>query len=186
MNIVIRKARVEEAEKITDINIKEWWSTYKGLIPDDVIAKIQVKDQARIDRTKKAIKEKNNTFVAEVDGKVVGFSSYGKSKNENYPDSGEIYTCYILDKYHGMKIGRMLADEVMEELIKEGYETMITRCLVGNPFNAWHKALNGIFVGNSIIDMRGYELEDNVYYHEDIYQTYESNKEKIKGSVTIK
>lgn len=186
MNIVIRKKKIEDVEKCIDINIKEWWSTYKRLIPDDVISKLQVKDQNRIDNAIKTVKEKNNTFVAEVNGEVVGFSSYGKSRDENYSNSGEIYSCYVLDEYHGMKIGRMLADKAMGELIKGGYKTMITKCLVGNPFNEWHKALNGVFAGETTTNILGYEFNENVYYHEDIHQTYESNKEKIKGSVTIK
>ncbi len=186
MNIVIRKKEIEDVEKCIDINIKEWWSTYKGLIPDYVIAKLQVKDQNRIDKTIKIIKEKNNTYVSEVNGEVVGFSSYGKSRDENYPGSGEIYSCYVLDEYHGMKIGRMLADKVMEELIKEGYKTMITRCLVGNPFNAWHKALGGDFAGETKTNILGYEFTENVYYHNNIQKSYQLNKEKIKGSGTIK
>ena len=55
MDIVIRKAKPEEAEQIIDIGIEVWNSTYKDLIPKDIIDKLQSKDEARIERKKKSI-----------------------------------------------------------------------------------------------------------------------------------
>ena len=52
MNIEIRKAIPEDAEDIIDINIKVWNSTYKGLIPQNIIDKLQTKDEARIEKNK--------------------------------------------------------------------------------------------------------------------------------------
>ena len=179
MNVIIRKEEEKDVEECIDINIKEWWSTYKDLIPNEIIEELQVKNQKRINDVIKNLREKNNTFVAEVDGKVVGFSSYGKSRNEKFPNSGEIYSCYILDDYHGLKIGRKLADKVMESLIKDGYQTMITACLVGNPFNAWHKALGGKFVCEVITNIKGFNFNENVYYHDNLKKSYEENKKKI-------
>lgn len=37
MNVEIRKAIPEDAERITDINIKVWNSTYEDLIPKEII-----------------------------------------------------------------------------------------------------------------------------------------------------
>ncbi len=37
MNVEIRKAIPEDAERIIDINIKVWNSTYKDLIPKEII-----------------------------------------------------------------------------------------------------------------------------------------------------
>ncbi len=37
MNVEIRKAILEDAERIIDINIKVWNSTYKDLIPKEII-----------------------------------------------------------------------------------------------------------------------------------------------------
>jgi len=98
-NIVIRKAVPEDAEKIIDINIRVWNTTYKNLISQEIIDKLQFKDEARIVRNQKSIKENQNTFVALVDGKIVGFHTFGKTRDENFGDAGEIYAGYILDEY---------------------------------------------------------------------------------------
>lgn len=59
--IEIKKLR-EEAEEKIDINIKVWWTTYRGLIPDEIIAKLQTKTKERIKRQKQTIREKNNIY----------------------------------------------------------------------------------------------------------------------------
>lgn len=91
----IRKAKQEDAERIIDINIEVWNTTYKNLISQEIIDKLQYKNKERIDKSKKRIKEKNNTYVALVNGEIVGFSTYGRSRNNNYPNAGEIYAEYI-------------------------------------------------------------------------------------------
>ena len=48
MNVEIRKAIPEDAERIIDINIKVWNNTYKALIPKEIIDKLQYKDEERI------------------------------------------------------------------------------------------------------------------------------------------
>lgn len=58
MQVEIKKLKESEAEEKIDINIKTWWTTYKGLIPDDIIAKIQVKTKERIEQQKRQLEKK--------------------------------------------------------------------------------------------------------------------------------
>ena len=185
-NIVIRKARPEEAERIIDINIKVWNTTYKDIIPQEIIDKLQTKDQARIEKNAKSIEEKSNTFVAEIDGEIVGYTTYGKARDENYPNAGEIYAGYILDDYQGLSLGRRMAVACMEEMIKDGYMTLITKCLEGNPSNEFHKSLGGEFVGQSSFDPIGIHVGiENIYYHSDLKKTLGYNKEKLEKKNNI-
>ncbi len=179
-NIIVRKAVLEEAEKIIDINIEVWNTTYKGLIPQEIIDKLQSKDPERISRNQKSIKEKQHTFVAEVDGKIVGFHTFGKTKDENFGDAGEIYAGYILDGYQGLGLGRKMAVACMKELIDNGYTTLVTKCLDGNPSNEFHKSLGGVFVGQSTFEPMGiYVGKENIYYHKNLAKSYEYNMNKI-------
>lgn len=141
MKIEIKKLREEEAEEKIDINIKVWWTTYRGLIPDEIIAKLQTKTKERIERQKQTIREKNNTYGIYVDDKLVGYSSYGPARDENYKDSCEVYSCYILEEYQRFHLGRKVVMKILEDFIQEGYKTMITKCLVGNPANKFHEAI---------------------------------------------
>ena len=116
MNIIIRKAKPEEAEKIIDINIKVWKTTYKGLIPQEIIDKVQSKDEARIEKSKINIREKQNTIVAEVDGEIVGYQTFGQAHDKQFCNSGEIYASYILDDFQMLGLGRRMAQSAFEPL----------------------------------------------------------------------
>lgn len=180
MKIVIRKAIPEDAERIIDISIEVWNTTYKNLIPQEVIDKLQTKDKARIEKQKSTIKD-NHTYVVEVDGKIVGFHTFGQSKDENYPNAGQIYAGYILDKYQGLGLGRRMAIECMKELKKEGYKTLITKCLVGNSSNEFHKSLGGVFIGKCPFEPFGMHIgEENIYYHADLEKSLNYNLENLK------
>ncbi len=181
MDIVIRKAKPEEAEQIIDISIEVWNTTYKNIIAQDIIDKLQSKDEARIERTKNNIKENQNTFVAEVDGKIVGFNTYGRSRDDNYANSGEIYAGYILDDYQGLGLGRKMAVECMKELLNQGFTTLVTKCLEGNPSNEFHKSLGGEYIGKSVYEPMGIHVgNENIYFHEDLEKTLNYNIDRVK------
>ncbi len=179
--VIIRKAVPSDAKKIIEITVEVWNKTYKNLISQDIIDKLQYVNEERILKKEKSIKEKNNTFVAEIDGVIVGYSTYGKSRDENYKDSGEIYAGNILEDYQGIGLGRKLAISCIKALISDGYKTMITKCLVGNPSNEFHKSLGGKYIGKSSFNPLGIPVGyENIYYHENLNKTLEFNKKKIK------
>ena len=179
-NIVIRKAVPEEAETIIDINIKVWNSTYKNIIPQEIIDKIQTKNNERIEIQKEIIAGRKNVYVALVDGLIVGYESFGKSFDENYQNSAELYTAYILENYQNLGLGRQMAIACMKDLLDEGYTTLVTKCLVGNPSNEFHKSLGGVLVGQDSFKPMGiYVGKENVYFHRDLAKSLEYNIEKL-------
>ena len=184
MNIEIRKAKPEEAEQIIDINIKVWNSTYKNIISQKIIDKLQFKDDERIRNKEKSLKEKNNTYIALVDGKIVGFHTFGKTRFDEYPNAGEIYAGYILDEYQGLGLGRKMAIACMKELLDNGYTELITACLVGNPSNEYHKSLGGVLVEQKEFTPLGiYVGMENVYFHRNLKKTLDYNLEKEKNII---
>ena len=179
MNIEIRKASVEDAKDMADINIIEWKTTYKDLLPEWIFEKREENREERIEKMGKSIKEKDNVYVAVVDGKVVGFASYGKSPYDDYSTSGQVYACYILDEYHNLGIGRMLVVKAMEELVSDGYTTLVTGCLDGNPANEFHKSIGGVYEETIDFEVYDYKAKENLYFHEDLAKSLEMNKEKL-------
>ena len=68
----------------------------------------------------------------------------------------------------------------MKNLIEQGYTTMITKCIDGNPFNEFHKSLGGVFVGQSTFEpMKIYVGKENIYYHEDLAKSLKYNINKL-------
>ena len=107
MKIVVRKAEVKDARDIVIVNTYTWATTYKNLIPSKILNDKLSRIDKVVPNMKRIIEEKNNIFVATVDNKVVGFITYGKSNNDNYPNVGEIinlnYQDMILNVLKGNK-----------------------------------------------------------------------------------
>lgn len=181
MNIEIRKATPEEAETIIDINIDVWKTTYANLIPMEIIEKLQSKSEQRIRKNEERIRKNQDTIVALVDGKIVGYHSISAARNVEYENCGEICTAYILDDYQGLGLNRKMAIECMRELLKQGYTSMVTKCLVGNPANEFHKSIGGVFVKEMPVEFMGiWSGTENLYYHENLQNSLDMNIEKLK------
>ena len=65
------------------------------------------------------VKERDNQtriIVVNVHDKIVGFSCYVESRDEDLKDTGEIMAIYILKEYQGLGIGKKLMKKCYEEL----------------------------------------------------------------------
>ena len=183
MNIEIRKAKPEEAESTIDINIEVWKTTYANLIPMEIIEKLQTKDEQRVKSKEERLRKNQDTIVALVDGKIVGYHSISAARNVEYENCGEICAGYILDDSQGLGLGRKMAIEGMKELINRGYTSMVTKCLVGNPANEFHKSIGGVFVKEMPIELMNiWSGTENLYYHENLQKSLEMNIEKLNLS----
>ena len=46
-NVLIRKAKYEDIERIVDINIKDWKKVYKGIIDDKILNNLSRDEKIR-------------------------------------------------------------------------------------------------------------------------------------------
>lgn len=165
MNYLIRKSKKEDIPFITHIVTISWNETYKGIVPDDELEKLKHDED---ERTKRGLKQfENNEFkdlVLEIDGEIVGFIKYGKSSDPDFSNCGEIIAFYIINKYHGLGLGRKLFEQARDELKKEGYDKMIIACLKGNPTNEFYKHIGGKYIKDSLFARLN--LKENIYYYD--------------------
>ena len=60
MNLSIRKGTYQDAKDVVEVNTKTWFTTYKGLIPDELLEKrLQTKSERTL-KIENQIKEKDN------------------------------------------------------------------------------------------------------------------------------
>ena len=111
MKFTVRPMSPEDADATGYVHWKSWKETYTGLMDPKVLENISLTSRQLL-----ANEHPENTFVAELNGKIVGFSGYGSSRDDDLPNSAEIYGIYILQEAQGLGIGKKLMDAAMAKL----------------------------------------------------------------------
>ncbi|MAT97505.1 MAG: GNAT family N-acetyltransferase [Anaerolineaceae bacterium] len=131
--MTIRMATVDDVEQIAAVHVQSWQGAYRGLLPDDFLANLSV--ERRIEQWQRVLSNPaNNVPVYEDEGQVVGFVSYGRTRDEDLDQdkTGEIYAIYLLPDRWGKGFGAALMKESLARLEKQGYQAVSLWALTGN------------------------------------------------------
>ncbi|MBN2017105.1 MAG: hypothetical protein JW794_03075 [Candidatus Cloacimonetes bacterium] len=78
----IRPANLKDTYTLATLHIDSWKSAYKGLVPDEFLAQLDY--TMRADRFRESLKQsREETYVAEIDGELVGFLILGLCRDED-------------------------------------------------------------------------------------------------------
>lgn len=158
---MIREARPEDAAAIARVHVDSWRTTYRGLVPDEVLANLRYDERENNwigilrDQTK-------FTYVADENG-VVGFANGGPERSKTVDYDGELYAIYLLESHQRRGIGRALVSAFAGRLAKEGYRSMLVWVLVDNPFRKFYEALGGVEVKRKKHRVHGVMLDEVSY-----------------------
>ncbi len=93
------------------VHYKSWHETYTNLIDSEYMNNITL-DKCEII----AHKWRENILIAKDGERVIGFVGYGTYRDETLPEHGEVYAIYVLEEYHGLKVGYALMNAALEKL----------------------------------------------------------------------
>ena len=125
-NFMIKPITTQAEEKgMGFVLYKSWQETYTGLIDDSYLSTMTLEKCERI-----ASFQKDNSLLAVEDGNVIGFVGFGAYRDEKDTNMGEIHGLYVLEKYHGKKIGYNLMNEAVKKLFD--YKKIALWVLKGN------------------------------------------------------
>lgn len=118
-----RKATLEDVKDISRIYALSWKAAYQGIVPQPYL------DQLEEDFWVPAFQTwmENHTLSANLvfDGSTpVGCAAYGQSRDEKWPDWGEIVSLYVLPDYWSKGYGRKLFESALCDLKNSGYQTI--------------------------------------------------------------
>jgi ribosomal protein S18 acetylase RimI-like enzyme len=115
--VVIRAGTRKDAEATARVHVESWAAAYTLKGPSL---------QQRLDLHRRS----PPSFVAEVDGEVVGFVGVGPSRD---PDAeGELYTIYVHPGHWGTGVGRELMRAGEGRMGELGYRRVVLWVLDGN------------------------------------------------------
>lgn len=159
MKSIIRLATIEDIPIIRHVITLAWNESYKGIVPDWYLASLLKNED---EKCKKDIQSfiscEYKTYVLEIDGKIVGFSRFGKSKE---PGFGQIYALYILSKYQKYGYGKELVNKCFNSLKQDGFNKVLIACLKDNPTNEFYKHIGGKYYKDGLFEKLN--LGENIY-----------------------
>jgi GNAT superfamily N-acetyltransferase len=161
----IRPANVNDAAAIANVHVESWRTTYKGIVPDDFLAKLSYAQREQMWR--QVLTDPDNpsfVYVAEDDrGQVVGFVSGGPERRRDPVDTGALYAIYLLAAYQGQGIGRQLVRTLVSRLRQEGITALLLWVLAENPARTFYEQLGGRLVDEKTVTIGSVPLIEVAY-----------------------
>ncbi|MFC2153461.1 GNAT family N-acetyltransferase [Actinomycetota bacterium] len=99
---MIRDATVSDARRLAEITLDGWQRGYVGIVPDEVLARQRIDRHLASFASREAMIAPMRTLVAEVGGRVVGYTHGGPVRSESGEslDGAELWGMYV-DPSHG-------------------------------------------------------------------------------------
>lgn len=122
---MIRPGTPEDAEGVARVQVETWQTAYAHALPREQLQALSVEEA--IERSRRW----PPTFVAEDEGRIVGFVSVGASRDPG--TDGELFAIYVHPQQWSTGIGRALIESGEEELRRLGHHDAILWVLDDNP-----------------------------------------------------
>lgn len=191
----IRPAAVRDAAGIARVQVETWKSAYRGIVPDDYLGKLCTdqketswrmilsgeaqenhptpgctadREPLPVSRAHAATADSFH-FVAEQDGRIVGFAVGGPERSSDPEFPGELHAIYVLQEHQGRGLGRRLAGSVAYTLLDRGYRSMMVWVLRDNPWKRFYFSIGGTPVRFRTIDIGGIKLDEESYGWKDLH-----------------
>ncbi|MEV4629206.1 GNAT family N-acetyltransferase [Micromonospora sp. NPDC049523] len=126
--LTIRPEEPADAEAVASVHVRTWQAGYAGIMPDEVLARLNVQAwaQRRRDIGTADPEHPFTTLLAERDDTVIGFTTFGPYRNNQDRDDldhtyGEILTMYVDPAHWGTGVGRELMIAGLTGLTERGW-----------------------------------------------------------------
>jgi len=143
--VAVRPARPGDAAALALVHRESWRTTYAGILPLDVIAANAGRSgEAAWRRRIVDDRAANTTFVAEIDGRVVGLASCGDARHLLEGLDAEVYALYVLQSHQRRGAGRALVRACARHFVRQGQFGFYLWVLKANRARLFYEALGGV------------------------------------------
>jgi GNAT superfamily N-acetyltransferase len=155
-SLILRAAVQADAAGIAAVNTQSWRETYPGIMPEKRMANLNEESCKR--NWENSLSNPGNTYVAELQGKIIGFVSGGANRHNDYCETGlgdecesELAAIYLLQEYHGRGIGKALFELFAQAMRDANYSTMVVWVAEKNKSTRFYERMGGELVDRKIL-----------------------------------
>ncbi|HXG97184.1 MAG TPA: GNAT family N-acetyltransferase [Gemmatimonadales bacterium] len=120
--MTIRRALNGDAGTVARIHVESWNVAYRGIMPDDVIARTDLAYRTAF-WTERIADPEWPVFLIEEHGAAVAFCQMipTKDPDDDATRVGHITSLHVLPQLRGRGCGRMLMNHVLDEFVRRGF-----------------------------------------------------------------
>jgi ribosomal protein S18 acetylase RimI-like enzyme len=160
MDLSIRRAGPEDAEGITRAHLESWRSSYRELLPREVLEGLDFEQRLAGWRT--GLEDPRAAVFVAVEpegGRIIGLCAVGANREppESLPGyQGELYAIYLVEEAKRRGVGRALFQRGTEWLREHGRVPFVLWVLKDNAAaRGFYERLGGRLVGEQEIELGG-------------------------------
>ena len=159
----IRPAVAADARAIAEVQVATWRTTYRGMLPDDLLDNLSVDE--REPRWLELLATAGEVMLVACDagGTVVGFAAGGAERTGQLGCDGELRAIYLVESVQRQGLGTLLVRRLVQELRSRGFTSMALWVLTENPFRKFYDALGGKVIAEREHE-RGGQMTQEVAY----------------------
>ncbi len=165
MNITVRKAFAQEAQTVIRVNVAAWKTSFRGIVADDFLDSLCETNTKMYSNLIQDV-QNGRCIVALQEEQIVGFCCFGPSRDQDFPQSAEIYFFYLLKDFQKKGIGHQIYEKAKCELVRSGYHSLIIECLSNNPSCHFYSSLGGKKVKEYEDEMGNDTYLNSLFYFE--------------------
>jgi GNAT superfamily N-acetyltransferase len=128
----IRDARPGDERAVAEVHVGAWKTAYHGLLPDDYLDALRPEHRIPGYRFGAADPDSPQTLLALCEETLLGFATFGRSRDEDEPDAGELFALYVTPQRWRTGAGRALVAASRRRLHEQGHQHAILWVLRGN------------------------------------------------------
>ncbi|MEN1937345.1 GNAT family N-acetyltransferase [Paenibacillus sp. 102] len=172
MDIKIRKAIEKDIKGITKVHVDSWKTTYKGILSDEIIEVTTYESREKQWKSifTQAVGNQYRYVAETLDGEIIGFIDGGLERTGKYDYDGELYAIYLLEEYHGYKVGQRLFQSLVSEFMQNDICSVLVWVISNNPSIGFYEKLSPEQVNTKFLERLnvqetayGWRDMDNLY-----------------------
>ena len=127
----LREARRADERAVAEVHVRSWQEAYRGLMPAEFLDGLDPRDRAARYDFGGGEGVPTTVVAVEVES-ILGFVTFGASRDEDALGLAEIYALYVDPERHQKGLGRSLMAEARRRLVEVGFSAAILWVLRGN------------------------------------------------------
>jgi GNAT superfamily N-acetyltransferase len=131
---LLRPAALADVRAIAEVHVASWQAAYRGLLPDPVLAKLEVEPREQMFRQVLTAPRTPGMalWVGESQGRIDGFVAFGPERDRGEEALGEIYALYADRRAWGTGLGTALLAQACDQLRRSGCSEAVLWVLDSN------------------------------------------------------